>query len=61
MLDDRLTFRLAPADLRHVAVIADHLRANTGTPFVSRTDVLRAALRGYAAVVADKAAVGAAS
>lgn len=47
-----MTFRLAPGDARNVAAIANHMQADHRTPFVSRTDVLRAALRGYAAAVA---------
>ena len=53
MLDDRLTFRLTPTDLRHFAVIEDHLRGHLITP--SRTQVIRDALRAHAGAITPAA------
>lgn len=56
MLTERLTFRLTPEDLDHVVTISGTLRDSRGGPFVSRSDVLRAALR-VAAEAVSKGAV----
>lgn len=58
--DHRITFRLEPIDAANVAAIAAKMQADTGRVFVSRTDVLRHALR-TAAVEAAKAKTTAAA
>jgi hypothetical protein len=50
---NRLAFRLTAEDAGYVATIERSLRTTTGAVFVSRSDVLRAALR-----VAAKATEG---
>ena len=49
VLTERLAFRLTPEDSANVATIAATARQTTGRAFVSRTDVLRLALRTAAA------------
>jgi Arc/MetJ-type ribon-helix-helix transcriptional regulator len=55
-MSDRLTFRPTPPDLAHIAAIAGRLQRDSGTIFVSRSDVVRTALRIAAATVAAEAA-----
>jgi hypothetical protein len=46
MIADRMAFRLTPDDAQNVAVIAARIQPNA--TFVSRTDVMRAALKALA-------------
>ena len=44
-IKDRVTFRPTPDDVRHIETLGETLRATSGTVFVSRSDVVRMALR----------------
>lgn len=56
-MTDRLTFRPTAPDRAHIAAIASRLQADKRSVFVSRSDVVRTALRIAAeAVSADRAA-----
>jgi hypothetical protein len=46
MIADRMAFRLTPEDQQNVATIAARIQPNA--TFVSRTDVMRAALKALA-------------
>ncbi len=54
-MSDRLTFRPTKPDRAHIAAIAARLQHDTGTIFVSRSDVVRAALRIAAETVTSEA------
>jgi Arc/MetJ-type ribon-helix-helix transcriptional regulator len=47
----RITFRLTPEDEAAVAAIREHLRG-TKSPWVNRSDTIRAALREAARIIA---------
>lgn len=51
-IKDRVTFRPTPDDARHIEALGETLRAPSGTVFVSRSGVLRLALRVAAAAAA---------
>lgn len=57
---DRVTFRPTPADVRHIETLGAALRAASGTAFISRSQVVRLALRAAAeaAEVAARATEG---
>jgi hypothetical protein len=54
-LRDRVTFRATLDDARHIEALGETLRTASGTAFVSRSEVLRMALR----VAAEASAKGA--
>lgn len=58
MLDHQLTFRLTAADHAAILRIAEALRGR-GQPFVTRTDVVRAALEKTAREIDSLATEGA--
>jgi hypothetical protein len=57
-IKDRVTFRPTPDDVRCIEALAAALRTTSGTAFVSRSEVVRLALRTAAEAAARATEAG---